>query len=365
MSTNTPFVVRKGASDWKVVREWDVETLREVMGGRKVKVAVTGGVGKGKADSLLRVRSEMLEGDGDRDGEGGGEGGGKVGGNRLQKEGGDERGDEKGDEERRGEVEKEEREVEVEEGEGEWMFLTPHEQEIDFSVLIDELISQEREAKEGKEVEEVWYGQSRKSFISPTPFPPLKPPCSILNPNLEGNNIPTEYAPLQASLPPTIPFASLALDQSAPDATNIWLGNSLSTSSLHRDPYQNIYVQVLGQKHFVLLSPVGAVGAGERMCGTGRWVRTVGEGGNGEDAKWRVRREGGEVPWAGWDPDDPDDDDDDDGEGGKRKGVGGNRYSKYLKPMRVTLQEGDMLYLPALWYAFSSALSSSFFAPFL
>lgn len=41
------------------------------------------------------------------------------------------------------------------------------------------------------------------------------------------------------------------------------------------------------------------------------------------------------VPFATWDPDRPD----------------GNAttYSKLIEPMRVTLDKGDMLYLPAMW----------------
>lgn len=42
------------------------------------------------------------------------------------------------------------------------------------------------------------------------------------------------------------------------------------------------------------------------------------------------------TPFATWDPDKP--------------GVDTTPYSKYSRPLRITLEEGDMLYLPALWY---------------
>lgn len=42
------------------------------------------------------------------------------------------------------------------------------------------------------------------------------------------------------------------------------------------------------------------------------------------------------VPFAMWDPDVPDE--------------AATEYSKYSRPLRLTLEEGDMLYLPALWY---------------
>ena len=48
-----------------------------------------------------------------------------------------------------------------------------------------------------------------------------------------------------------------------------------------------------------------------------------------------VAEVGEKVPFAVWDPD-----------GQKEKGT---RYSIHANRMRVTLDEGDMLYLPALW----------------
>jgi jumonji domain-containing protein 7 len=125
-----------------------------------------------------------------------------------------------------------------------------------------------------------------------------------------------------------IPWARIALQQ-APDAINLWIGNSLSTTALHKDNYENIYVQIIGQKHFVLLPPIACAGVAERDLPPASYRRR-GDGG------WEVRREEGErVPFATWDPDGP----------------GGNetRYSGLLEPVRVTLEEGDVLYLPALW----------------
>lgn len=42
------------------------------------------------------------------------------------------------------------------------------------------------------------------------------------------------------------------------------------------------------------------------------------------------------VPFATWDPDVPE--------------RNATPFSQYAQPMRATLEEGDMLYLPALWY---------------
>jgi jumonji domain-containing protein 7 len=40
-----------------------------------------------------------------------------------------------------------------------------------------------------------------------------------------------------------------------PEATNIWIGDERSISSLHKDPYENLYVVVSGKKTFTLLPP--------------------------------------------------------------------------------------------------------------
>lgn len=54
-----------------------------------------------------------------------------------------------------------------------------------------------------------------------------------------------------------------------------------------------------------------------------------------------MKEEDGEnVVWACWDPDSSEGDDD----------TGRGKYEKLARPMRVTLEEGDMLYLPRLWY---------------
>jgi jumonji domain-containing protein 7 len=97
---------------------------------------------------------------------------------------------------------------------------------------------------------------------------------------------------------------------------------------LHKDNYENIYVQIIGQKHFVLLPPLACACVNEKELTPASYVRDGGE--------LVVKREEGEkVPFAVWDPD------------GKGEGT---RYSELARPVRVTLGKGDMLYLPALWY---------------
>ena len=143
----------------------------------------------------------------------------------------------------------------------------------------------------------------------------------------ENDNLRNEYSSLFSHVEKDIPWSRIALQQS-PDAINLWIGNSLSTTALHKDNYENIYVQIIGQKHFVLLPPLAYACVNERELSPASYARA----GGGLEMR---REEGEKVPFATWDPDSPEE--------------SGTAYSQYAGPVRVTLEEGDMLYLPALW----------------
>ena len=42
---------------------------------------------------------------------------------------------------------------------------------------------------------------------------------------------------------------------SRPDAVNFWYGETRSVSSIHKDPYENVYAVLAGKKRFTLLPP--------------------------------------------------------------------------------------------------------------
>lgn len=161
----------------------------------------------------------------------------------------------------------------------------------------------------------------------------------------QNDNLRNEYATLFADVPQSIPFARIALAQD-PDAINFWLGNSHSTTALHKDNYENLYVQILGRKHFVLLPPVEAPCVAEKSVLAATYAPRPGASAmekkehsqDLESADLCVCVDEPEeyVPFATWDPDDP--------------SRNCTPYSRYSQPLRVTLEEGDILYLPALWY---------------
>ncbi|KAF2397697.1 Clavaminate synthase-like protein [Trichodelitschia bisporula] len=163
----------------------------------------------------------------------------------------------------------------------------------------------------------------------------------VLYAQTQNDNLRNEYAPLYADIPPTIPFARIAL-QRPPDAINFWLGSARSRTALHRDPYENIYVQVLGTKTFTLLPPTEAPCVNEQRLRAGTYVPAA-------ETQAEHEAEGppaavyptldsppASIPFPTWDPDNP--------------AVRPSPYSHLAWPIRLMLRPGDMLYLPALWY---------------
>ncbi|KAK3501676.1 cupin-like domain-containing protein [Neurospora crassa] len=224
---------------------------------------------------------------------------------------------------------------------GALVFAKPHEEDQSFSDFLTYVIHQEK--TQGLRKSEVRYAQT------------------------QNDNLRQEYSSLYSAVPPTIPWARIALsdphrlgpdEEAQPEAINLWIGNSLSTTALHKDNYENVYVQIRGRKHFVLLPPHCLPCVNERELESGGYVRRkkkqkgenedeegdengeeeIGDKG-GLELVMEKDSETGEkvtVPFAIWDPDKPEEN--------------ATGYSKLAEPMRVTLEEGDMLYLPAMWY---------------
>ncbi|MCJ1256106.1 hypothetical protein MMC24_003926 [Lignoscripta atroalba] len=157
----------------------------------------------------------------------------------------------------------------------------------------------------------------------------------------QNDNLRDEYSELYQDVEEDIAWARIALARK-PDAVNLWIGNSRSTTALHRDNYENIYCQVIGKKHFVLLPPVETACINERMLQSATYARSPANGLN------EIERPLGRdnltikpdtpmemIPFATWDPDKPE----------ERP----THFSHLSQPLRIDLDPGDMLYLPALW----------------
>jgi peptidyl-lysine (3S)-dioxygenase / protease len=243
VARNKPFILRKGAKEWKACRKWNDQYLRKVMEGQTVNVAITP---SGNADSPLKAENGLI-------------------------------------------------------------FIKPHEVEEPFNEVLDKIQAQEQR-------------QDKTGFV-----------CYA---QTQNDNLRNEYQSLFLDIPSSIPFAHIAL-QREPEAINFWMGNSHSTTALHKDPYENIYVQVLGRKHFVLLPSVETPCVNERVLPAATYVAST-----SNDEEFTLKPElddpPSSVPFAIWDPDIPE--------------AQATEFSSLSRPLRVTLEPGDLLYLPALWY---------------
>ncbi|KAA8917207.1 hypothetical protein TRICI_000658 [Trichomonascus ciferrii] len=80
----------------------------------------------------------------------------------------------------------------------------------------------------------------------------------------QDNNFESEFAPLVEDALLTIPWAESVL-QSSPEAVNLWIGKGDTTSRLHNDNYENIFVQLQGRKKIYLIPPGDAYALDEKF----------------------------------------------------------------------------------------------------
>lgn len=117
-----------------------------------------------------------------------------------------------------------------------------------------------------------------------------------------------------------------------PDAINLWVGTGASTSTLHKDPYENLYAVVTGCKVFTLLPPGDAPWLPERSVPAGQYRRRA-------DGTWYVAQgeeSGGHVSWIDV--------------GVLGSCAEGGNWPAHTHPVTVHVRAGEVLYLPAGWY---------------
>ncbi|XP_046465563.1 bifunctional peptidase and (3S)-lysyl hydroxylase JMJD7 isoform X2 [Neodiprion pinetum] len=133
-----------------------------------------------------------------------------------------------------------------------------------------------------------------------------------------------------------------------PDAVNFWMGDQRAVTSMHKDPYENIYCVIAGEKEFVLHPPTDLPWipyknyppANYREIKPGEWLidPIITESTIDEFLEERndFQLDFNVIPWISIDPLNPD----------------YMRYPAYknANTLRVTVCEGDVLYLPSLWF---------------
>ncbi|KAJ3304881.1 hypothetical protein HDV03_002263 [Kappamyces sp. JEL0829] len=143
----------------------------------------------------------------------------------------------------------------------------------------------------------------------------------------QNSSLTEELPSLCGDVSPPFPWASQVFGGEA-DAINVWIGGSRSTSSLHKDPYENLYGVVTGAKTFVLIPPHSTPWLYRRFYPVSQLD---------SELQPRLLDPPQQTPWIPLDPDSPSVLDD---------------FPQFANAvsLRVTLYPGDVLYLPSLWY---------------
>ncbi|KAK8940010.1 hypothetical protein KSP40_PGU014659 [Platanthera guangdongensis] len=106
-----------------------------------------------------------------------------------------------------------------------------------------------------------------------------------------------EYSALSADVEPHIPWATEAFG-SLPEAVNLWIGSFHSQTSFHKDHYENLYVVITGEKHFLLLPPTDLHRLYIRSYPAARYIISPENGELTLELEKPERR----VPWCSVDP---------------------------------------------------------------
>jgi len=148
----------------------------------------------------------------------------------------------------------------------------------------------------------------------------------------QNSNLTQEFPQLLQDIEEDIPWATEALGK-RPDAVNFWMGDSGAVTSMHKDPYENIYCVVRGQKNIILHPPTDLPWVPYKKYKPAVYKYFE------EFRKFEIVKcddDSPEVPWVAVDPLNPDLETFPD-------------YANATK-IQVTLGAGDLLYLPSFWF---------------
>lgn len=114
------------------------------------------------------------------------------------------------------------------------------------------------------------------------------------------------------------------------EAINLWMGTDGSSSSLHRDYYENLYIVVEGTKEFTLYPPFMQPYVYEKQYPVGEWKET-------SKQEWEIINKETTNVWCSVTPEMPFDQ---------------SKFPWFDKviPFKIKLHPGDLLYLPNMWY---------------
>lgn len=152
----------------------------------------------------------------------------------------------------------------------------------------------------------------------------------------QNSNFTEEFRELLSEADTDIPWATEAFGVT-PDAVNFWMGDERAVTSLHKDHYENLYCVISGCKTFTLIPPTDLPNIPYGDYKPSKYKSNS----SGEFEIVDIFENGSEntaelVPWISIDPLKPDLD----------------KYPRFgkAKIISCTVNAGEMLYLPSLWF---------------
>ncbi|KAM5535511.1 hypothetical protein V8D89_010848 [Ganoderma adspersum] len=201
---------------------------------------------------------------------------------------------------------------------GKLYFAEPHTRKMKMPSFLETLSSDTEGAPYHEHSGEVHYLQSQNGNLFTSQYF-----------DLSGEDDSSEFEPLRDHVPSEIPWCSEALDR-MPDAVNLWIGDGRSVTSIHSDPYENIYAVIRGAKHFTLLPPTEGWCLKERQYPHATYSRSSSSG------ELELIPSPPSMPLVRWssvaDPTAP------------------GAFPPEAHPIHVTVKAGETLYLPAGWW---------------
>ncbi|KAJ3828601.1 Clavaminate synthase-like protein [Lentinula raphanica] len=197
---------------------------------------------------------------------------------------------------------------------GKLFFAEPAVEKMTMESLLDHLTGHEE--SNGDDVSaETFYLQSQNGNVYSSRF-------------FQGLDDPSEFEPLRQRIPSEVKWCTEALDR-PPDAVNIWIGDGGSVSSVHSDPYENIYTVVRGEKHFTLLPPTDGLYLDERYYPHASYVR-------GQNGDLTLQPSPGNTPLVRW-------------SSNMNPHLPG-QLPPEAHPIHISVSEGETLYIPVGWW---------------
>ncbi|KAJ3319850.1 JmjC domain-containing protein 7 [Blyttiomyces sp. JEL0837] len=213
-------------------------------------------------------------------------------------------------------------------------FCLPYEEEMEFGEFLDIM---ERERVKADDQDLVTSGSS--AWVNGDKADPVFY-CQSQNNNMRQG----DFQVLFRDVPLNIDFATEALGLE-PDAINFWIGSSRAFT------YENLYVVISGTKTFTLVPPTETWALSERKLPTATYKPSNTPVRDDASIKWTVENvtNGENVMVTRWCTVDPRSAEFKDMVTGDDSDEGDEFDSGRREPITVTLQSGDMLYLPSMW----------------